>query len=104
MIAIYIGSDNLVEIRNLKNVATGECITDATCKMTLVDEEATPIPEAIDIPLAPVDGSRGRYAALIPASAVLTSGTKYFIQLTTSSGGLTRTDRIPVRAQYAEGV
>lgn len=104
MIILYVGTHNLVEIRNLKSAATGQYVSDAECKMTVVDEQSVNVTGAIDIPLALINGSSGHYAGMIPSNASLSAGTKYFLQITTTTGGLVRLDRIPVRAQYAEGV
>lgn len=103
MILLSIGSDNLVEVDGLKNEKTDQYVNDATITMVLRDSAMEIISGEEALSFSYVQSSDGRYYGTLPNSIVLTSGSRYFLELTCTSEGSVRFDLIPCRAQYAAG-
>ena len=103
MILLAIGSDNLVELEGLKNEQTGAYVNTATVSMVLRNAALELISGEEAISLGYVLESNGDYKGTLPSSLTLTSGARYFLDVTATVGEIVRFDRIPCRAQYAAG-
>ena len=95
---IYVDSDTLFQITDLKNARTLTEINDATIKVEVLKND-----EQIgdDIELTAV-GSNGNYYGAIPADLGLTVGDIYFLLVTISSNDGTLVKKIKVEAVYSE--
>ena len=102
MEALAIGSDNLVEVDELTNESTDAYVNNATIIMTLKDSSLDAVPNAEDLSLAYVAGSNGKYQGTIPSTVSLTAGSRYYLDISATGGGVTLFVRIPCRAQYIQ--
>ena len=84
---LYDGNDHIVEVRGLKNVATGEYINDATVQATLKDsEDANVSGQSWPTTLSYVTGSNGKYRATLEDGLSLTVGDRYTAEITADGG------------------
>ncbi len=96
-VTFYKANDNLVELENLKNHATGAYINDATVTMTLKDQSGSAVTGATGLSMAYVTGSNGTYRATIPYTISCTSHRSYTVEVTADAGsGLLGFWEVPV--------
>jgi hypothetical protein len=96
---LIIASTNLVNVTNLRNVATGLNPTDAVVAGTLLDQ-GVEVTGAVNLPLVYQDAVPGvidaGYRGTIPATVNLVAGAPYVFRVTaTATGGEVRRFDIP---------
>ena len=99
-LAIYAGSDTLIELSGLVRSATGAYVNDATATMTLKNADEQVVASGVSMPY--VDGSNGKYQGTLQNTLGVTAGQKYFLEITASRGGETLFKRILCYAVYSE--
>ncbi len=98
---IFLDSDNLISLTELRSLSTGAYITDATVTATLKDADGVAVSGASGMVLSYVVGSNATYHGFIPvaAAATLTLGDTYYLELTATSGKVTMR-KLALTAQY----
>jgi len=85
---LYVGNDQLVELRNLVNEATGEPINSATVTCTLTEAGGGSVTGVTwPVTLAYVADSDGVYRGTLPYNLSLAAGTKYLLRLDVNASG-----------------
>jgi len=102
-IAIYVGSDNRIELTGLRDPDDDSYVNDATVTALLKDSTDTSTISGSSITLTYVTGSDGDYRGSIPSSVSLTAGTAYYARITATSSGRDVLIRKSCSAQYYEG-
>lgn len=85
---IFVGNDNILELSELKNAASGAYLNAATVEATITDwATGTAIPSVTNpVTLSFVSGSNGRYRAVLESTAGFTPGQKVRIVITSAEG------------------
>ena len=96
----YITTDNVIHVRGLKDVVTGEYINDATITATLYTSGDAEVAGADDIAVAYIEGTLGDYAGQIPDTITLTDGDEYYALITISGEGFITTVKVTRDAGY----
>ena len=104
---IYIGSDNLVVVSDVRDVQTGDKITTASTFTAALYNEAH-MPSSALVASSNVNftysADQGRWEAIIPATVTLAEDAPYYLKVTVATaGGLDAVFRREVIATYAEG-
>ena len=100
MLYLYLGSDNIVEVRNLTNQATGVIDTGASVVCTLTDRSGNEVAGAT-WPVSLTHVSAGTYRAVLPDDLVLIDKRRYIATIVaTGSGGDKKTWRDDVETRY----
>ncbi len=105
MQVLYISSDNLLRVDEVKNVATDAYITSATVEVTLYEEDGTTevSGETWPVSCSYLSGTNARYHGTLPDSLSLSENTRYIAKVTINGGsGLFRTLWVPARAHKAQ--
>lgn len=97
----WIGSDNLIWIKQLRDVVEPTTyINNATVTAVLTDSDGQEVTGASSIALEHVSGSDGEYVGQIAASVSLTKGAQYTATVTIVGGGFTLVRQIVRTAAY----
>jgi len=84
---LYIGSDNLVTVDELYDVADASYLSGASVEATLRDRSGTEVTGVSwPISLSYVSGSDGKYRGNIPDAASLSRGKRYELTITVDAG------------------
>jgi len=102
---LYINTDNLVEVKRLKDASNDADVNDATITAQVKNNAGTVIIGSTPIPINYVAGSAGKYQGIIDkaetAASILTENTFYYLELTgTAPGGKDMFRRIYLPAVY----
>jgi hypothetical protein len=101
-VAILVGNDNLIEVLDLKNVATGSYINNATVTVTLKDAASVNVTgQSWPVTLNYVAASNGKYRATLVDTLPLVVDETYYATVVADAGdGLKATwANVPVVAQ-----
>jgi hypothetical protein len=85
MATLSINSDNVIELRNLKDTISGNTITTATVTVTLVDSNGTEVTGAT-WPLSMPHIVSGLYRAILPNELVLSNALTYVATVVADNG------------------
>ena len=100
---LYVDSDMLVQVKNLRNKTTGSLISDATITAsltTLADVDVAGSPTPFSVPA--VAGVPGTYRATLSKDFTIVAGTTYKLKIEIDGGtGLFRTETLLVEARDA---
>lgn len=103
---LFISSDNLIRWDKMQNAKNDEIINDATVTFTLKDSDGSDVANAVDIAMAYVSGSNGRYQGTMdgPTVDLGSPGDEFDLEITATaiSDGETLNGfrKIRSRAQY----
>jgi len=100
---VFIGSDNLVEIRNLRDEVAGVLLEGAAVTARVLDAASGDPVAGVPDPVAfvEVSGFKGLYRGVIPDAATLTVGQRLKIEIT-ADGGAGKKRRFVVEARARE--
>lgn len=101
-VALHVGNDNLIEVSDLKNVASGAYINNATVTVTLKDADSVNVNgQSWPVTLNYVTASNGKYrATLVDTLALVVDDTYYATVIADAGDGLKATwANVPVVAQ-----
>lgn len=88
---LYLQSDNLLELKGLKNAASGAYINNATVTVTLVDASGTSVSgQSWPATLSYVSGSNGDYRLTLEDTLPLSENGTYVARVTAIGDGLKR--------------
>jgi len=96
----YLNTDNVIRVRNLKDVVTGAYINDAVITATVYTSAGVVVPGAQNISLVYVTGTDGDYAGEIPNTVTLTAGAEYYALLSITGSGYKTTLKVTRTAKY----
>ncbi len=101
MEVIYYGNDNMLELRGLKNAASGAYENSATVEVTLKDDDGAEVTgETWPLALGYVSGSDGNYRNTLKDTLSLVENEKYTAEITANAGaGLLGYWEIPIRCR-----
>lgn len=101
MDVVYVANDNLIELRALKNAATGAFVNNATAAVTLRDVHGRDVVgETWPLTLGYVAASDGIYRATLADTLDLVRGLEYVAHVTADGGaGLKGAWTVPLRAE-----
>lgn len=102
MIALFAGSDNVVEADGVTNKLDDSYINDATATVVLRDADLAVVTGG-SVSMSYVTGSNGTYRGTIPYTVSMTVGAKYYVDVTITGDGLRSFFRVPCRAQLPTG-
>ena len=102
-IALYVGSDNRIELTGLRDPDDDSYVNDATVTALLKDDTDTTTVTSSSITLDYVAASNGNYRGSIPSTVTLVDGTSYYVRITASSSGRDVLIRKLCKAEYYEG-
>ena len=85
MATLNINSDNIIELRGLKDVITGTVITGATVTVTLKNASGTEVSGAT-WPLTMAHAGNGLYRAILPNELVLNANLAYVATIIADNG------------------
>jgi hypothetical protein len=98
---LYVGSDNLISVENLRLTSTGGYLTTATVTLTKIeDSTGATVSGSTGITLS-YYGTNGVYHGTLPDSVSLTENAEYTAVITAVYSNLTKTWRRTLRARYA---
>ncbi len=86
MLTLYKDTDTLIRWDEMKDERTGNYVNNATVRMTLEDDGGNNVSGAVNLPMAYVAGSNGRYHGTVNHTISLTIGREYVLVLTATSG------------------
>ena len=86
MATLSIDSDNVVELRNLKNYLTGEAITTAVVTVTIVEKITGVAVSGVSWPLSLPHIANGIYQGVVKNDAVLNKSLSYIGTLVADNG------------------
>ena len=90
-LTLYVGSNNVIELRSLTNAVTGAEINDATVTAVITDLLDVELPGQV-WPLSMVPtGTDGTYQGTLEASIAISNGKQYKGTVTAISDGIERT-------------
>lgn len=100
---LYVDSDMIVEVRNLRNSVTGLLVTGATVTAELLDLADAQVTGATNpFTLTEISGTTGLYRGTLSNAFAIVAGTTYKLKLVINGGsGLLRTETILVEARDA---
>ncbi len=104
MQTLFVESDNLITVDEVKNTATDVYITDATVNATLYESDGTTevSGETWPIVLSYVANTNGRYEGTIEDTVSLVSNVRYRLKIIVDGGtNLKMTIWVPMRAHTA---
>jgi hypothetical protein len=97
---IYVDSDTLFQVTDLKNARTLVDINDATITVELFKSDSdTQIGD--DITMTAV-GSSGDYWCLLPSTNELVAGDRYYLMVTIEAGGNILVKKIKMEAVWSD--
>ena len=97
----YITTDNVLRVRNLKDVISESYINDATITATLYKaSDDSVVSGAQDISISYVSDTDGDYAGEIPDTVTLVAGTEYYALITITGSGYKTTVKVTRTAAY----
>lgn len=82
---LYVGNDQLIELRGLKDGATGEPLDEATVSCTLLESDGVEV-EGEDWPLSMGAIAPGVYRATLAYTLPLVAGARYLIRIDVNAG------------------
>ena len=86
---LYVENDNLVCIRRVVDVLTGQTVTDMAGTVTVYDQNNTPLANAVDLVVTyATDAPTPFYYAELPDTIQLAAGTKYKVVFRSSNYGI----------------
>lgn len=97
-LALYVNSDNLIQLDLLRLAATGGYVNDATVTFTLKDADEVVVVSGVSMPY--VAASNGRYQGTLQDTVSLTTGLKYFLEVTATSGANVLFKRVDCYTTY----
>lgn len=101
MLPIYIDSDTIIRLDQLRNPTTDGFVNDATVVFTLQDSDGVNVSGAVAVSMAYIAGSNGRYEGLVAGAGAVSvgvPGTEYDLLVTITSA---RTDFRKIRCVAA---
>jgi hypothetical protein len=102
-VAIYVGSDNRIELTGLRDPDDDSYVNDATVTALLKDSADANTISGSSITLTYVTGSDGNYRGSMPNTVSLTDGTSYYVHVSASSSGRDVLVRKLCKAEYYQG-
>jgi len=97
---LFISSDNLVRWDKMINSADGGYINNAAVTFTLKDSDGETLSGANAVSMPYVGQSDGRYHGTLESTVSLAAGSRYFLEITATRGGLIGFRRLTCTAQY----
>lgn len=97
---MYKDADNLVVWDRMIDLYDNTFVNDATVVFTLKDADHVAVTGASAIAMPYVGNSNGKYAGVLDASVDLVIGTRYFLEITATSGQRNGFRRFPVLCHY----
>ena len=86
MATLNINSDNIIELRGLKNATSGQAITTATVSITLTEKITGTAVSGVTWPLSLTHVASGTYRGNIPDDAVLNRALSYIGTIIADNG------------------
>ena len=99
-LTIFVNSDNCITWDAMTNVKTGLFVNTATVRATLKDADEDNVVGAVNIPMAFVAGSDGKYQGTLQQTVALVVNRFYVWRLTATFGSIVAVRNIPVRAVW----
>jgi len=85
----FVGNDMLIELDELKNVATNAYVNNATVSCILVDSSGTNVNgQSWPLSMSYVETSNGKYRGILNAALALTKARRYKAKITVTTGSL----------------
>lgn len=86
---LLLGNDHHVQVTGLKNGLDDAAVSAATLSLTVLDSTGTTEVSGVSWPvtLAPVSGSPGDYAGVLPREVAITLGAVYTVRVEISDSG-----------------
>lgn len=103
LITLFLESDNLIEVDELKFAADGTFVNDATVTMTLKDIDGNVLANALNVTLSYVLSSNGKYQGILDSTVPLVLGTDYFLFTTATQSTNKTTFKTQCKTEYKSG-
>ena len=103
LITLFMESDNLIEVDELKFSADGTFVNDATVVMTLKDTDGDALANASNVTLSYVSSSDGKYQGILDSTVPLVLGTDYFLFIVATQSTNKTTFKTQCKTEFKSG-